>query len=61
MADRRQELLNEEDGYWRQRMNQQQLVEKLKAEVAEQQEELKGQSEVSQLHASSTQAMAKFG
>ena len=46
MEARRQELLNEEDGYWRQRMDQQQLVEKLKAEVAEQQEELKGQSEV---------------
>lgn len=46
MEARRQELLNEEDGYWRQRMDQQQLVEKLKAEVAEQ-EELKGHSEVS--------------
>lgn len=46
MEARRQELLNEEDGYWRLRMDQQQLVEKLKAEVAEQQEELKGQSEV---------------
>lgn len=45
MEARRQELLNEEDGYWRQRMDQQQLVEKLKAEVAEQ-EELKGHSEV---------------
>lgn len=45
MEARRQELLSEEDGYWRQRMNQQQLVEKLKAEVAEQ-EELKGHSEV---------------
>ena len=45
MEARRQELLNEEDGYWRQRMDQQQLVEKLKAEVAEQ--ELKGHSEVS--------------
>lgn len=46
MEKRRQELLNEEDGYWRQRMDQQQLVEKLKAEVAEQ-EELRGHSEVS--------------
>ena len=46
MEARRQELLSEEDGYWRQRMDQQQLVEKLKAEVAEQ-EELKGHSEVS--------------
>lgn len=46
MEARRQELLNEEDGYWRQRMDQQQLVEKLKAEVAEQQEELTGHSEV---------------
>ena len=45
MEARRQELLSEEDGYWRQRMDQQQLVEKLKAEVAEQ-EELKGHSEV---------------
>lgn len=44
MEARRQELLSEEDGYWRQRMDQQQLVEKLKAEVAEQ-EELKGHSE----------------
>lgn len=50
MEARRQELLNEEDGYWRQRMDQQQLVEKLKAEVAEQ-EELKGHSEVSALAA----------
>lgn len=50
MEARRQELLNEEDGYWRQRMDQQQLVEKLKAEVAEQ-EELKGHSEVSALGA----------
>lgn len=45
MEARRQELLSEEDGYWRQRMDQQQLVEKLKAEVAEQ-EEHKGHSEV---------------
>jgi len=49
MEARRQELLSEEDGYWRQRMDQQQLVEKLKAEVAEQ-EELKGHSEVSLAH-----------
>lgn len=46
MEARRQELLSEEDGYWRQRMDQQLVVEKLKAEVAEQ-EELKGNSEVS--------------
>ena len=46
MEARRQELLSEADGYWRQRMDQQQLVEKLKAEVAEH-EELKGHSEVS--------------
>lgn len=48
MEARRQELLSEEDGYWRQRMDQQLVVEKLKAEVAEQ-EELKGNSEVSLL------------
>ena len=45
MEARRQELLSEEDGYWRQRMDQQQRVEKLKTELAEQ-EELKGHSEV---------------
>ena len=45
MEARRQELLSEEDGYWRQRMDQQQRVEKLKTELAEH-EELKGHSEV---------------
>ena len=56
MEARRQELLSEEDGYWRQRMDQQLVVEKLKAEVAEQ-EELKGNSEVSLLSHAAHQQM----